>query len=788
MNDVSAIRISTKLKTDGIARDRKLLEKELSRVAKDAEKANITKAITSNDTAIDKTSAKIRKVTDEIKRLSKAQEDAENKEFNYISNNSGFRDVAHAAGLQAEGSLPSTSSEDERALAYSEAYNQYMDEALQKRLHANQEYQESIAKLEELKTSQETLTKEEQTQLNIKEQLNAQLEVQNQLIAEEQAKLNSQISSLDYQKQKLDEKKIKEIESIKNAKDLDTALRSQGKSIQNGLKKLMGFGMALLGVRAAYSGIRKVVNEVLNQNDQLKNTMDGIWSTLGNAFTPIITSLISGFATVLNYALAILNALTGINLLAKSTKKNTGGAAKDANRLASFDSSEVLNKSGGGGASGTNATLLEEIKLNEGILAVLDRIKAMWNGILGIVSNLGKGIQKAWNYAGNGERIMKSLGRMGDSILTMFEDMIGATLEWSESLDFIPLFSSLAPFMEKLATLFGSLTKVLSGLYKQIILPLTSWVIESVLPVFFDALAGALEILNNVITILAPVWDWFYENVLSPMAKWAGGAIIDIFRELSEILKIVGSWFGDNGPLITDFLMRIGEVIQWLWEEVILRYLNYGKDQIFNVINYIKNHINSMLEVIKNVISGAIDIFDGLLLFLNGDFAGAWEKIWGGIAKVFGGIWNGMIDIVQNVVNAIIGAINAVIRALKTISIEIPKWVPIFGGQKWGFDFLNELDPVNLSGAKWNIPALAAGAVMPPNKPFLAMLGDQTTGRNIETPESLLRQIIQEENAGNNPVLNLILQGDTAQIVRFFKIELQKEDERTGITLVEEGI
>ncbi|OUQ56235.1 hypothetical protein B5E58_11210 [Tyzzerella sp. An114] len=46
------------------------------------------------------------------------------------------------------------------------------------------------------------------------------------------------------------------------------------------------------------------------------------------------------------------------------------------------------------------------------------------------------------------------------------------------------------------------------------------------------------------------------------------------------------------------------------------------------------------------------------------------------------------------------------------------------------------------------VPMLAEGAVIPPNQEFLAILGDQKSGRNIETPESLIRQIMREEMEG----------------------------------------
>lgn len=61
------------------------------------------------------------------------------------------------------------------------------------------------------------------------------------------------------------------------------------------------------------------------------------------------------------------------------------------------------------------------------------------------------------------------------------------------------------------------------------------------------------------------------------------------------------------------------------------------------------------------------------------------------------------------------------------------------------------------------IPMLAQGAVIPPNAPFLAMLGDQRSGTNIETPEALLRQIVREESDGElmreqNALLRQILE------------------------------
>lgn len=49
-----------------------------------------------------------------------------------------------------------------------------------------------------------------------------------------------------------------------------------------------------------------------------------------------------------------------------------------------------------------------------------------------------------------------------------------------------------------------------------------------------------------------------------------------------------------------------------------------------------------------------------------------------------------------------------------------------------------------------DVPMLAKGAVIPPNRKFLAVLGDQTSGRNLEAPEDLIRQIVREEAGGDS--------------------------------------
>jgi len=80
---------------------------------------------------------------------------------------------------------------------------------------------------------------------------------------------------------------------------------------------------------------------------------------------------------------------------------------------------------------------------------------------------------------------------------------------------------------------------------------------------------------------------------------------------------------------------------------------------------------------------------------------------------------------------------------------------------------------------------LATGAVIPPNSEFLALLGDQRSGRNIEAPEDLIRQIMREEIADQN--INISFGGTMGALIRTLKPYINKENRRVGNSLVTGG-
>lgn len=95
-----------------------------------------------------------------------------------------------------------------------------------------------------------------------------------------------------------------------------------------------------------------------------------------------------------------------------------------------------------------------------------------------------------------------------------------------------------------------------------------------------------------------------------------------------------------------------------------------------------------------------------------------------------------------------------------------------------------------LSNSANQIPKLANGAVIAPNKPFLAMLGDQTSGTNIETPLSTMKQAFDESlnkrgGVSSGGTLYATLQVDGVTFARLVAPYMDRENVRRGVTLVE---
>lgn len=130
------------------------------------------------------------------------------------------------------------------------------------------------------------------------------------------------------------------------------------------------------------------------------------------------------------------------------------------------------------------------------------------------------------------------------------------------------------------------------------------------------------------------------------------------------------------------------------------------------------------------------EMWDGIVRF--------WDQ---NIAQIF--TWEWWQNLFKSIVNGLIYAVNTGLDAfggfINSIAEGISDILNFFGVK--GFSFHVRMP---------QIPYLAEGAVIPPNRKFMAVLGDQTNGRNLEAPEDLIRQIVREESGGGSEMLNVL--------------------------------
>ncbi|BFL35539.1 hypothetical protein K380107A5_09100 [Holdemania massiliensis] len=784
---VNSIRINTRLKTDGIARDRKEIERQLKELAKEAESVKIGKEIDAQNSAIEKSAARVKKLQEAYEETEKSARKMSEEAMKQTLNDPKAIDQSDRAAQAAMNELPASASVEDRDRAAQEAANEAMRAANQTRLEGTKEYQKQVEKLDQINSK---LQQEDQLQAEVAAKIsNKKIELEGALQRENAMSdsLNGELVKLDQKDQKLRSQAAKQAEVARQTKETQKAAEKHNNSLKRGIKRIAKLSLGVLGVRMAYSAVRKIVSSVTDDNEKLKNTIDAIWAGLGSAFEPIINGLISGFATVLNYAFAIIKALTGINLILKANakmakkKKDIGSSGS---KLASFDSSEVLNKNSGSGSDPTD-TYLKEIDLGKQLTAIVERLKKLWDGIVKIVTNIGKAWKKAWDYAGNGQRIVASLSNMLERMFECLEHIVESTVEWSESINFIPLVSSLAGLLESIEPLFSKLMESFEWFWDEIVLPLSSFVIEDGLPAFFDLLSAALDLFNGVCETTRPVAEWLWDNLLGPIASWTGGTIVEVMGWLTEALRELSAWFDENGIGITEALIGFGEQVSRLWFEFIQPVLELVKIGVQLAIAFLKGLLEGFLGSVSNIIDDITLVLEGIINFLTGVFTGNWEQAWLGVQQIFAGIWNGILDIVQGVIDGIVTGINAVIDAINSISVDIPDWVPFVGGSHFGMN-LGHITGFDVTQFKW-VPKLAQGAVLPPNKPFVAMLGDQTRGRNLEAPEDLIRQIVREESGSQGTTIVIKADGDLGALIRLLKLNIDEEDQRLGTKLVMEG-
>ena len=203
-------------------------------------------------------------------------------------------------------------------------------------------------------------------------------------------------------------------------------------------------------------------------------------------------------------------------------------------------------------------------------------------------------------------------------------------------------------------------------------------------------------------------------------------AVIEILRKHGDDIRNGIDRFGEK---IAEILSAAGENIKEVWNACWTRVKEIAAD------------------LWAKIQQGWDDFWTGVKSTLDTAAANikqGWNNAWNTLAEIVSDIWDGITSTIKTAVNGIIGfinrmisavvtGINAVINALNGLSFDLPD---IFGGGHVGFNISTLTAP--------QIPYLAQGAVIPANREFLAVLGDQSHGTNVEAPLDTIKQAVAE--------------------------------------------
>ncbi|MBS6503470.1 MAG: hypothetical protein KH415_17945 [Clostridium sp.] len=274
----------------------------------------------------------------------------------------------------------------------------------------------------------------------------------------------------------------------------------------------------------------------------------------------------------------------------------------------------------------------------------------------------------------------------------------------------------------------------------------------------------AIGIWNSVGAIATVVTTGFgaamsYVNIPILIAIAAIGAVIAIgvllYKHWDVVkAKAIEIWNGIK-ETISKFCDNVKESIEQFKNKVLVAW-----DNIKNKFNEFKEWLggvfstdwsqrfgifgsilNGFLANVRNTFNSVKQVFDGIINFVAGVFTGNWSRAWQGVKDIFGGIMSGLGAVIKSPLNAVISLINGAINGLNRISVDIPSWVPGFGGKSFG---------INIP----NIPMLAKGGLI--DSPTLAMIGETNKKEAVVPLEgdtkalSLIADKLMEKLGGTN--------------------------------------
>lgn len=461
------------------------------------------------------------------------------------------------------------------------------------------------------------------------------------------------------------------------------------------------------------------------------------------------------------------------------------------------------------------------------------------DGLLGSIEGyLSENVDRIQDYLVNmfniGSRNLGIVDKLSDSLAEISSVLTGDAAEKIGS-DIIAMFVN--PFMSITETLakFGS---DLLDLFVTPITDNTDK-IKTAFETTFGAIQPLFDTLSESFTYIGDSITKLYDEHISPLATklkegWSDtfGKLLDAYNTYivpfiesfsKDVQKIWKDYLKPLWDNVSEFIGNIIDLVGVIWEKRIKPFIDWIVENIVPIIvpilQQIWNVIKTVFTQIVNVINTVIGVINGIITFVKGVFTGDWETAWNGIKKIFSSIWNGIkntisiivdfikntinnwcdglksvisgamntissvissvwngiLNAIKNVLNCIIGALNSVINGINKLKFDVPSWVPLIGGKKWGFNIKT-------------IPKLAQGGVV--DKPTIAMVGEagkeavMPLERNTGWIDTLAEKLAEKVGGGSGTTHITVNLGEDTIFDKFYDNIKSKQFESNGEVFV----
>ena len=444
-------------------------------------------------------------------------------------------------------------------------------------------------------------------------------------------------------------------------KNVLTGSKNLGKTFtstfNSGIKSIKRFAMGLLSVRTAVSMVSKAMQSYLSYDTQLSDSIQNCWNVLGSLLAPVLEFVVSLFSKAVSYVNAFVQALTGINLVARANKKAIDSQAKSTKKLSeaqsSLDEFHTVNTDNGSGNDNKPITI-EPVDMGK-----LDFLFDWIEKAKQLLATLFDPIKQAWEN--KGQAFIDSLKNAFEGIKNLGIAVFSSILEvWTNGTG--------QKYIENQLELFTNIFNIVGALAQALA---NAWTNAGNGTAIIQAIADIfIAIQDVVISISNSLLNW----VMSENFQNALNIVFGILRDLFGYAQEIASWIATMyetylAPVvdkILDCVSRIIIAIGSVWE--------FLKPVIDTIIDVIMNVLEPVIDGLCGIIGGIIDVLSGVADFITGVFTGDWSKAWDGIKLIFSGVIDAIVSLFRGLYNTIVALLQGAWDIIKSIWSVVSSW------------------------------------------------------------------------------------------------------------------